>query len=40
MQALFSEVLEEEGGNYVVQTVHIVEEKETRIGLVGLNRYV
>lgn len=37
MQNYCSEDLEEGEGNYVVQAMRIVEQKETRIGLVGLN---
>lgn len=40
MQDCFSEDLEEGEGNCMVQAMHIVEEKETRIGLMGPNMYM
>ncbi|KAJ7395421.1 hypothetical protein BTVI_155049 [Pitangus sulphuratus] len=40
VQNRFSEDLEEEEGNDVVQAMRTVEEKETRIGLAGLNTRV
>lgn len=40
MQDCCSEDLEEGEGNYVVQAMRIVEQKETRIGLVALNIHV
>lgn len=40
VQDSFSEELEEEGGNYGVHTMHIVEEKETRVALMGPNVHV
>lgn len=40
VQDHLSENLEEEEGNCVSQAMHIVEEKETRVGFVGPNAYM